>query len=108
MIPLNVLEIQATQAIECVRQLRQHAKEHRAAGSMSAFDAAIEHCMAVETLLGQVRAAFFLAKEKAAAADDDGCPVNDPDCMGRSDECHTACVAPMTPAEVLRQVEARA
>lgn len=30
--------------------------------------------------------------------EDDGCPVGDPDCMSRSDECHTACEAPKGPA----------
>lgn len=33
-----------------------------------------------------------------ADADDDGCPVSDPDCMGRSGDCHDACVAPWAKA----------
>jgi hypothetical protein len=28
--------------------------------------------------------------------DDDGCPVGDPECTSRNDECHDACVAPQT------------
>jgi hypothetical protein len=33
--------------------------------------------------------------ERAAlAADDDGCPKLDPDCMGKNGDCHDACVSP--------------
>ena len=33
-------------------------------------------------------------REILAADDDDGCPKDDPDCMGNNSDCHDACERP--------------
>lgn len=38
-----------------------------------------------------------------AAAEDDGCPRNDPDCTSRADACHDACERPASDAAAINQ-----
>lgn len=38
-----------------------------------------------------------------AAAEDDGCPRNDPDCTSRADACHDACERPASAAAAINQ-----
>lgn len=63
-------------------------------GMRQVINAAVER--RVEAILHPIveRVKSDVLRTNGSEDDDDGCPVDDPDCMGNGGDCHDACEAP--------------